>query len=224
MFLLFTSAPASYAQARIWLDERIRFDPEKPQVAIYNMPFLYRLSSGGTLSITQLRRALQLVVMKHQSLRTSLIFDTEKYILIQHIIDSCDNNNKLFTFIESIIETDEELNDIMHDERGNPHHFDLAQGLVFRCHIVYYKELSRNDVLCEKDALIFNFHHALFDFPSMHVFHHDLNQAYTIGQLTSDDDSTLRYLDCTFTMLFSHFKVEFLSILFQMQSPSSKCP
>ena len=36
--------PASYAQARIWLDERIRFDPDKPSVAIYNMPFLYRLS------------------------------------------------------------------------------------------------------------------------------------------------------------------------------------
>ncbi|CAF1542440.1 unnamed protein product, partial [Adineta steineri] len=37
--------PASFAQARIWLDERIRFDPEKPQVAIYNIPIVYRLQS-----------------------------------------------------------------------------------------------------------------------------------------------------------------------------------
>ncbi|CAF4159855.1 unnamed protein product, partial [Adineta steineri] len=48
---LFHTAPASFAQARIWLDERIRFDPEKPQVAIYNMPFVYRLQSGHTLSV-----------------------------------------------------------------------------------------------------------------------------------------------------------------------------
>ncbi|CAF1551090.1 unnamed protein product, partial [Adineta ricciae] len=37
------SGPASYAQARIWLDEQVRFDPDKPQVAIYNMPFLYHI-------------------------------------------------------------------------------------------------------------------------------------------------------------------------------------
>ncbi|CAF4263235.1 unnamed protein product, partial [Adineta steineri] len=39
-------APASFAQARIWLDERIRFDPDNPQIAIYNMPFVYRLQPG----------------------------------------------------------------------------------------------------------------------------------------------------------------------------------
>ncbi|CAF1590206.1 unnamed protein product, partial [Adineta steineri] len=43
---IINEAPASYAQARIWLDERIRFDSKSPQVAIYNMPFLHRLSSG----------------------------------------------------------------------------------------------------------------------------------------------------------------------------------
>ncbi|CAF1651854.1 unnamed protein product, partial [Adineta ricciae] len=46
--------PASYAQARIWLDERTRFDPDKPQLAIYNMPFLYRLATGSSLSVQQL--------------------------------------------------------------------------------------------------------------------------------------------------------------------------
>ncbi|CAF1565594.1 unnamed protein product, partial [Adineta steineri] len=55
-------APASFAQARIWLDERIRFDPDKPQIAIYNMPFVYRLQPGHTLSIKQLRHALYLTI------------------------------------------------------------------------------------------------------------------------------------------------------------------
>ncbi len=216
------AAPASYAQARIWLDERIRFDPDKPQVAIYNMPFLYRLSSGHSLLITQLRQALQQVVIKHQSLRTSLIFDKDKSILMQRIIDFKDNSNRLFTFIESTFETDEQFNDMMHDEKRNSQIFNLAQGLVFRCHIVYYKGICSNDHLTDKDALIFNFHHALFDFPSMDVFLHDLNQAYITNQLTNDDDTTLRYLDCEYnSFLLFFFKYNFSMI--QMLLLNNKC-
>ncbi|CAF1507424.1 unnamed protein product, partial [Adineta steineri] len=77
--------PASYAQSRIWFDERIRFDRDKPQVVINNMPFLYRLHSQHTLSTTQLHHALQLILTKHQSLRTSIIFDNETNKLIQRI-------------------------------------------------------------------------------------------------------------------------------------------
>ncbi|CAF4019630.1 unnamed protein product [Adineta steineri] len=190
-------APASFAQARIWLDERIRFDPDKPQVAIYNMPFVYRLQSGHTLSIKQLHKALQRIVEKHLSLQTSLIFDTETNLLMQRIITYEDKNNEnnMFSIIESTYETDEQLKEILYDEKRNPQLFDLAQGLVFRCHIIYYKQISSDDLLSDRDVLIFNFHHALFDFPSMEVFLHDLNQAYTTGQLLYDDNGTLRYLD-----------------------------
>ena len=161
------------------------------------MPFLYRLSSQHTLSIQQLRHALQLVVAKHQALHTSLIFDSDQNLLIQRIID-CDNDNtELFAFIESTFDTDEQLIDIMHEGKRNPQLFHLAQGLVFRCHILYYKQISPNHFLSDKDALIFNFHYAFFDVPSMHVFLHDLNQAYTTGQLFTGDNTKLRYLDCT---------------------------
>ncbi|CAF3908572.1 unnamed protein product [Adineta steineri] len=188
-------APASYAQARIWLDERIRFDPDKPQVAIYNMPFVYRLQPDHTLSIKQLRHALHLTVNKHLSLHTSLYFDIQKNQLMQQVITQNDNYTDMFSIIETTFETDEQLNEILHDEKRNPHLFDLAQGLVFRCHIIYYKQISSNHLLSNKDVLIFNFHHALFDFPSMQVFHHDLNEAYTTGQLLYDDNTNLRYLD-----------------------------
>ncbi|CAF4064639.1 unnamed protein product, partial [Adineta steineri] len=196
----YVSAPASYAQARIWLDERIRFDPDKPQTAIYNMPFVYRLQPGHILSSKRLRHALNLAVNKHPSLHTSLYFDIEKNLLMQRIITHDDknnnnNNNNIFSIIESTYETDEQLNEILHDERRNPHLFDLAHGLVFRCHLVYYKQISSNHLLFHKDLLIFNFHHALFDFPSMEVFLNDLNQAYKTGQLLYDDDTNLRYLD-----------------------------
>jgi NRPS condensation-like uncharacterized protein len=207
-------APASYAQARIWLDERIRFDPDKPQVAIYNMPFLYRLASQHTLSIQQLRHALQLIVTKHQSLRTSLTFDAEKNLLMQRIIDLNNNSTEWFAFIESTYETDDQLNNIMQEEKRNSQLFDLAQGLVFRCHLVYYKPISSSDLLSDKDALIFNFHHALFDFPSMDVFLDDLNQAYTTGQLSNDGNTTLRYLDCIYQYILSFSHIILLFSLF----------
>ncbi|CAF1537139.1 unnamed protein product, partial [Adineta steineri] len=188
-------APASFAQARIWLDEQIRFNSNQSQVAIYNTSFVYRLHLGYTLSIKQLYRALQLVVKKHESLRTSLIFHKEKNLLKQQIIDLNDSNNALFSLIESMFETDEQINKILYDEQQNTQHFDISQGLVFRCHLVYYKEISANDLLSDKDVIIFNFHHALFDFSSMNIFLHDLNQAYTTGQLLYDDNTHLRYLD-----------------------------
>ncbi|CAF3720953.1 unnamed protein product, partial [Adineta steineri] len=196
---IMNEAPASFAQARIWLDERIRFDPDKPQIAIYNMPFVYHLQPGHTLSIQQLRHALHLTVNKHPSLHTSLYFDIEKNLLMQRVItyEDKNNSNNMYSSIETTYETDEQLNEILHDERRNPHLFDLAHGLVFRCHIIYYKQISSNHLLSEKDIIIFNFHHALFDFPSMEVFHHDLNQAYTTGQLLYDDSTNLRYLDYT---------------------------
>ncbi|CAF1354197.1 unnamed protein product [Adineta steineri] len=192
-----TESPASFAQARIWCDERIRFDPDKPQIAIYNVPFVYRLQSTHTLSIKQLRHALHLTVNKHPSLHTSLHFDPEKNLLMQRVITHEDEyTNSMFSIIETNYETSEQLNEILHDEKRNPHLFDLAQGLVFRCHIIYYKKISSNDLLSDKDVLIFNFHHASFDFPSMEVFHHDLSQAYTTGQLSFNDGNTLlRYID-----------------------------
>ncbi|CAF4089084.1 unnamed protein product, partial [Rotaria sordida] len=188
-------SPASDAQARIWFHERIHFNSDKSLTAIYNMPFLYRLCPGHTLSMHQLRPALQQIVGKHESLRTSLFFDTEKYQLMQRIINYNDNNNRLFEFIESTFETDQELDLIMYEEKRNSQLFNLGQGHVFRCHILHRILISSNDALCDKDAIIFNFHHALFDFPSMNVLLHDLNQAYSTGQLTINDSSLLRYLD-----------------------------
>jgi NRPS condensation-like uncharacterized protein len=207
-------APASFAQARVWHDEQIHFQ-HQAAMAFYNKPFLYRLSSQNTLSIQQLRHALQLLLTKHQSLRTSLISDPEKNQLIQKIIELNHNSNESFTFIESTFETDEQLNNIMHDEKHNPQLFAVAQGLVFRCHIVYYKQVSSYNLFTDKDVLIFNFHHAIFDRPSMDVFLHDLNQAYTIGLLTNDDDNLLRYLDCKhkYVLLITIY-LSFLSLRF----------
>ncbi|UJR06586.1 hypothetical protein I4U23_010870 [Adineta vaga] len=192
-----SEAPASYAQARIWLGEQMRFDLDQPQVAIYNMPFIYHLSTNNTISVKQLQHALYLTIDKHFALHTAFIFDTNKNILMQRIIDVTTDQKTLFTFIESTYETQEQLNNIIHEEKRNPRLFSLNQGLVFRCHLVYYKHISSDHLLHHKDIIIFNFHHAAFDFPSTDIFLHDLNQAYTTSQLLNDnnDETNLRYLD-----------------------------
>ena len=176
----------------------MRFHPDKLLIAIYNMPFLFRLHPHHTLSITRLHHALQLTVIKHLALRTSLIFDTHSSQLIQRVNQPNNDNKQLFTFIQSTFDTDQQLTHIMYDEKSNPHLFNLAQGLVFRCHLLHHKEVSPNDSLHDKDAIIFNFHHALFDYPSMDIFLNDLHQAYTTGHLLTDDHTTLRYLDCKY--------------------------
>jgi hypothetical protein len=167
------------------------------------MPFLYRLSPSYTLSTQHLRHILQLIINKHQSLRTSLIFNAKNNHVIQRIIHSNDNNNhQLFTFIQSTFETDEQFKNIIHDEQHNSQHFNLTQGLVFRCHILYYKQKSPDNLLGEKDAIIFNFHYASFDLSSINVFINDLSQAYQTDQLIFDNDTIVRYLDCKYKYLF----------------------
>lgn len=136
--------------------------------------------------------------MKHPSLRTSLVFNTEKNILMQRVVENEHEKNSVFPITESVYKIDEQLNHIMYDEQYNSQLFDIAQGVVFRCHILYSKQISTNDLLTEDDLLGFNFHHALFDLLSFDIFLTDLNQAYTTTQLSNHDNTTLRYLDCKY--------------------------
>jgi syringomycin synthetase protein SyrE len=115
---------------------------------------------------------------------------------------------QLFTFIESTFETDKQLIDIMHNEKSNSQLFNLAEGLVFRCHLVHNKQTSCKNLLTDDDVIIFNFHHALFDFPSMNVFLRDLDHVYKTGQLLRKEDNALRYLDCKceyFFLIYSDY-------------------
>ncbi|CAF1345971.1 unnamed protein product [Adineta steineri] len=162
------------------------------------MPFIYHLSSNNTLSVKQLQDALHQIINKHESLHTSLIYDSNKNRLMQRVLIQQDTNHDMFTITESTYETQEQLNAIIENEKYNPQLFDLAQGLVFQCHIIYYEQISSNHILWDKDILIFNFHHAFFDYPSMDIFLHDLDQAYKTGQLTIDNATTLRYIGYAF--------------------------
>ncbi|CAF4144029.1 unnamed protein product, partial [Adineta steineri] len=192
---IMNEAPASYAQTHIWFDERIGINSNKSQIEAYNMPFMYYLFPNHTLSVPQIYNALQLVLAKHESLHTSLIYDSNKNLLMQRVLTQQDINNDMLIITESTYETDEQLNAIIENEKCNPQLFDLTPGFVFRCHIIYYKQISSNNTLSDKDIIIFNFHHAFFDYPSMNIFLHDLDLAYKTGQLRTDNYTSLRYTD-----------------------------
>ena len=161
------------------------------------MPFIYRLDYGSVLSIEKLRHALQLIIMKRESLRTSLYFNSETNQLMQRALDFHENQHKLFRLVQSTFQDENHIELIMHNEKRNSQLFDLSEGRVFRCHILRRMPITKNnDILSHKDGVIFNFHHGLFDSPSMDVFLHDLNEAYTTGVLCSGGTSQLRYIDC----------------------------
>ena len=60
-------APLSFAQQRLWFLDRL-----EPGRAIYNVPAALRLETGGVpLDTAALRRALEAIVRRHESLRTT---------------------------------------------------------------------------------------------------------------------------------------------------------
>jgi hypothetical protein len=142
---------------------------------------------------------------------------------MQRIIDFNNDKMQLFTFIESTFETDKQLIDILHNEKRNSQIFNLTEGLVFRCHLVHYKRTLSNDLLTDNDAIVFNFHHALFDFPSINIFLNDLDQVHKTGQLPREEDNALRYLDCKCEYFFLSIQIMCCLLHMQMLSLNKKC-
>lgn len=65
--------PASFAQKRLWL-----LDQLYPQSFSYNVPYVLRLK--GPLHIEAMKNSLQELVKRHESLRTSFIYEDEKIV------------------------------------------------------------------------------------------------------------------------------------------------
>ena len=192
MFILAHLANASYAQERIFLDEKVRFAKE---VGIYNELTVLRLVRG-TLSVDRLMDAFRYVLSKHAVLRTSLIFDMEHASVHQYV-----NTDVVMSTLvnQQTFENEEQLNGIICQLSRNPQLFDLSSGRVFHCEILYQQCRENDDRqtsdMKESDILVIGFHYAAFDRTSRSIIFNDLNEIYANNLVWSSDEDTLQYID-----------------------------
>ncbi|CAF3760870.1 unnamed protein product [Rotaria sp. Silwood1] len=123
---------ASFAQQRLWMDEKIRFNESiNGQTSVYNELLIYKLTTATSLSIDRLRQALTNIIGKYEIFRTALIYDQDK--LMQKILPI---SNNLFDLEITCVMNDTHLKQIVLNEETNRSLFNLEQGRVFRCHIL----------------------------------------------------------------------------------------
>ncbi|MFJ6217443.1 amino acid adenylation domain-containing protein, partial [Streptomyces sp. NPDC092296] len=148
--------PLSFAQQRLWL-----LDGLDTQGGIYNIPIAVRLS--GALDIPALRRALNSVVARHESLRT--VFPETDGQPRQQILPTAE-------LPLDIRQTEEDrLPDVLADTAG--HRFDLARELPLRATLF--------TTAPDEHVLLVVLHHIAGDGWSLAPLMQDLQAAY-LGQ------------------------------------------
>ncbi|CAF3739156.1 unnamed protein product [Rotaria socialis] len=182
----------SFAQERIWFDEKLRF--ESNSRAAYNVLFVYKVNSGN-VSIDRLCRALSLIISKHASLRTSLVYDDKNQKGLQQKVQSINDSLSSVVKVTHIV-TDNQLNELLLYEKTNRSIFNLEKGEVFRCNILLRRPNDgNNDCLEIDDIVTFNFHHICFDGTSEGIFFDELIHAYAYLSLDNMGKDVPTYLD-----------------------------
>ena len=173
-------APLSYSQRRLWA-----IDQSQGSSAEYNMPQALRLR--GKLDVDALRRALQSIVDRHESLRTH--FGEEQGQSVQIIAPSLTVEIPMED-LSLLPETEQErqVMAFLNNEWCEP--FDLAHGPLLRMKFLKLAE--------EDHVLLRTFHHIVSDGWSLGVFMRefsDLYDAYSQGRENALPDLPLQFAD-----------------------------
>lgn len=147
--------PLSWFQERLWIHYL-----RAPEDLSYNLPVL--LEVRGRLNVPALRRSLQTILTRQESLRTR--YGTHK-------------NGHAFQVVDPPTQFELPVQDVASDEVGPhiqavvEHHFDLENGPVFLARLLRLQEHSH--------LLLINFHHIATDAWSIKgVFFRELQQSY----------------------------------------------
>ncbi|MFD0201595.1 MULTISPECIES: non-ribosomal peptide synthetase [Saccharothrix] len=172
-----TAYPLSFGQQRLWFLDRF-----SPGSAVYNVPVALRLR--GALDVAALRRALDVLVNRHASLRTTfpdsggepvqLVAPTGTAPLTTHDLPDTDRDAAAQRFA---------------DERGGIG-FDLHRGPLFAASLGRFAD--------DDHVLVLNLHHIIADAWSLSVLLGELGQAYAAALDGRDPDLpalTLQYPD-----------------------------
>ncbi|MCA9129936.1 MAG: amino acid adenylation domain-containing protein, partial [Planctomycetales bacterium] len=172
--------PLSYAQERLWFLDLL--EPDNP---FYTTPFAIRLA--GPLDSVALRQSLELLVQRHDTLRT--VYGEDRGVPFQRVTDVTSIELTIENFGELTPQEQEEaVSQISHQESETP--FDLHSGPVIRCRLLALGS--------ESHVLVLTIHHIAIDGWSSGVLLGDLAALYqsVLNQRAADlPPLAVRYLD-----------------------------
>ena len=172
--------PVSYAQLRLWF-----LDQLEPGTVAYNVPLGVRLA--GSFSVEAVRRAIDKLVARHESLRTS--FDTRDGEVVQIVspVRGCP-----FEVIDLSAFKPEEREHLAREEAANfmSQPFDLRRDCMLRVKILRMDESDH--------VLLFCIHHIASDGWTLTVLLREFSELYDAYDRDSDmelEELSIQYAD-----------------------------
>jgi aspartate racemase len=156
---------ASFAQARLWFLHQL-----EPELKAYHLPAVWRLR--GDLDVPALQRALEGLIERHLSLRTSFRLQGSEVIQIVH-------PEAPFALTAEALgerEPEEAIQEWLEEESRTP--FDLTAGLLLRTRLLRVED--------QHHLLLLNHHHIASDGWSQSVLARDLVELYNAGRINRD--------------------------------------
>jgi amino acid adenylation domain-containing protein len=173
--------PLSYAQQGLWILDRL----QGGQSTEYNQPQARRLR--GELDVEALRRAVQMVVERHESLRTHFVeVEGEPVQVIEPEVEIAIPVEDLCGMSE--VEKKERVREALREEGRKP--FDLERGPMLRMKLL---KLGERD-----HVLLRTTHHIVWDEWSQGVFNREfevLYEAYREGRENPLEPLPVQYAD-----------------------------
>lgn len=166
--------PVSFTQERLWVLTQF----EEASKA-YHMPAAFKIS--GDLDIQRLQAAVNMVVEKHESLRTVFKEVNGNPVQLIQPIEKAVIEIEQHTLANSA----ESLNEFLIADWQRP--FDLQDGPLLRCSLIQ----TESEMI-----LSFNMHHIISDGWSIGVLFSDVTKAYAL--LTNNDRQSLVPLEIQF--------------------------
>ncbi len=173
-------APLSYAQQRLWFLNQL--EPDSPS---YNITQIFRVQ--GTLNIESLRKALNAIINRHETLRTTFKLEGEEPVQVISIkltldLPTIDINESPGKRRET------KIRNIISDITQQP--FDLTCGPLTRFNLVRIDN--------QEYIFVYVMHHIVSDGWSMGIFNRELEAFYNsfcLGESYTPQDLPVQYAD-----------------------------
>lgn len=175
-----SSAPLSFAQQRLWF-----LDQLEPNSVLYNIPRALRLQ--GPLNIPALHQALNTLVARHETLRTTFAASDGRPM---QVIAAHQSLELPLIDLLSWPDTERETEALRRVTAEAQQPFDLARGPLLRVTLLRLEK--------EDHILVLTMHHIISDGWSMGVFFRELGTLYTAyrsGQPLALPELPIQYAD-----------------------------